>query len=91
MFWRKSDKVRWLKRRAKVTNKRRLHEIDAAAWGMIKWGNRHCKRLFKMETGINLSDLGIKMPEKKDKNGKRIIDAPKITTAVILNKEISPC
>lgn len=88
MFWRKSDKVRWLKRRAKVTNKRRLHEIDAAAWGMIKWGNRHCKRLFKMETGINLSDLGIKMPEKKDKNGKRIIDAPKITTAVILNKEI---
>lgn len=88
MYWRKSDKVQWLKRRAHVTNKRRLHEIDAAAWGMIKWGNRHCKRLYKMETGINLQDLGIKMPEKKDKNGKRIIDAPKITTSVILNKEI---
>ena len=41
-----------------------------------------------METVIDISDLGIKMPEKKDKNGKRIIDAPKITTAVILNKEI---
>ena len=41
-----------------------------------------------METGIDLSDLGIKMPDKKDKNGKRIIDSPKITTAVILNKEI---
>ena len=88
MFWRKSDKVSWLKRRAKVTNKRRLREIDAAACGMIKWGNRHCKRLYKMETGINLQDLGIKMPEKKDKNGKRIIDSPKITTALILNKEI---
>ncbi len=88
MYWRKSNKVSWLKRRAKVTNKRRLHEIDAAAWGMIKWGNRHCKRLFKMETGIDLSDLGIKMPDKKDKNGKRIIDSPKITTAIILGKEI---
>jgi len=88
MFWRKSDKVSWLKRRARVTNKRRLREIDAAAWGMIKWGNRHCKRLYKMETGIDLSDLGIKMPDKKDKNGKRIIDSPKITTAIILGKEI---
>lgn len=88
MYWRKSNKVNWLKRRARVTNKRRLHEIDAAAWGMLKWGNRHCKRLFKMETGIDLTDLGIKMPEKKDKDGKRIIDAPKITTSVILNKEI---
>lgn len=88
MFWRKSDKVRWLRRRARVTNRRRLREIDAAAWGMVKWGNRHCKRLFKMETGIDLSDLGIKMPDRKDKNGKRIIDSPKITTAVILGKEI---
>lgn len=88
MYWRKSNKVSWLKRRAKVTNKRRLHEIDAAAWGMIKWGNKHCKRLFKMETGIDLSDLGIKMPDKKDKKGKRIIDSPKITTAIILGKEI---
>ena len=41
-----------------------------------------------METGINLQDLGIKMPEKKDKNGKRIIDSPKITTALILIQKL---
>lgn len=88
MFWRKSNKVRWLKRRAKVTNKRRLHEIDAAAWGMIKWGNRHCKRLYKMETGIDMSELGIELPKKTDKMGMRIIDAPKITSSVALNSEL---
>ena len=88
MWWRKSDKTAWLRRRAHVTNARRLTEIDSAAWGMVKWGNRHCRRLFKMETGIDLNELGIHLPDKTDKTGKRIIDAPKITTAIILGKEI---
>ena len=88
MYWRKSNKVRWLKRRAKVTNKHRLHEIDAAAWGMIKWGNKHCKRLYKMETGIDMSELGIELPKKTDNMGMRIIDAPKITASVVLNSEL---
>nr|DAI02902.1 MAG TPA: hypothetical protein [Bacteriophage sp.] len=88
MYWRKSNKVSWLKRRTKVTNKRRLHEIDAAAWGMIKWGNKHCKRLYKMETGIDMSELGIELPKKTDNMGMRIIDAPKITASVVLNSEL---
>lgn len=88
MYWRKSNKVRWLKRSSKVTNKRRLHEIDAAAWGMIKWGNKHCKRLYKMETGIDMSELGIELPKKTDNMGMRIIDAPKITASVVLNSEL---
>lgn len=88
MYWRKSNKVSWLKRRAKVTNKRRLHEIDAAAWGMIKWGNKHCKRLYKMETGIDMSELGIELPKKTDNMGMRIIDAPKITASIVLNSEL---
>lgn len=50
MFWRKSNKKNWLKRRSKVTNQKRIRELDDAAWGMLKWGNSHCKRMFEMKT-----------------------------------------
>lgn len=88
MFWRKRNKVNWLKRRARLHNPRRINELDSAAWGMIKWGNKHCKKLYAMTTGVNLADLGLKLPDKTDKQGKRIIDAPKISTAMVLNKEV---
>lgn len=51
MWWRKSNKVKWLRSRAKVTNRKRLLELDAAAWGMLKHGNRHCRKLFYKVTG----------------------------------------
>lgn len=41
-----------------------------------------------MTTGVNLADLGLSLPDKTDKQGKRIIDAPKISTAMVLNKEV---
>jgi len=57
MFWRKRNKANWLKRRARLHNPRRINELDSAAWGMMKWGNKHCKKLYTMTTGVNLADL----------------------------------
>jgi hypothetical protein len=88
MYWRKSDKVMYLKRRSKVSNKRRLRELDAAAWGMLKWGNKNCKKLYEKVTGISFNKTGIKKGERIDENGKKIIDVPLITTPVIIGKEI---
>jgi hypothetical protein len=76
MFWRKSNKKKYLRRRSKVTNLRRLGELDAAAKGMLKWGNKHCKRLYKMTTGVSMDDLGVQNTEQVDKNGTPIIDLP---------------
>lgn len=87
-YWRKSNKRRWLKHRARLSNPRRIAELDSAAWSMLSWGNRHCKKLYVMKTGISMEQLGIKMPEKRDKDGKRIIDAPKISTSTVLGNEI---
>lgn len=56
MFWRKRNKRKWLKRRHGVTNPKRLREIDDAAWGMLKWGNRHCKELFHKVTNNKYKD-----------------------------------
>lgn len=103
MFWRKSDKRRWLKRRARVTNKRRIRELDDAAWGMLKWGNSHCKRLFHLKTGdmrnfktdrqmaVKFNDTGIKIEERKDANGVKFIDFPPVTMAVLKDKPIRIC
>lgn len=93
MYWRKSDKVRWLRRRHGVTNPKRLREIDSAAWGMIKWGNRHCKELFKRyikkDMGIKLNQSTIKRTEKVDKNGVPYIDLPKVNMGMLLNNPIT--
>lgn len=88
MYWRRKNKSAWQKRRKGVTNKKRLREIDAAAWGMLKHGNKHCRRLYKMK-GIRLKDLGI-MPANGSvvKNGKKYFDAPSITTMVVSNTVI---
>lgn len=96
MWWRKNDKVRWLKRRSKVSNPKRLKELDDAAWGMITWGNTHCKRLWCMKTGraINkkgmakLSSCGIKRTERVDANGTPFFEAPRIGMSLLLGKPV---
>ena len=98
MFWRKTNKAKWLKRRSKVTNPKRKRELDAAAWGMLKWGNKHCKRLYKIKTGNNknnkkkmsvgINDIGIGLKERVDKNGAAFFDCPKINMSMVLNKPI---
>ena len=103
MYWRRSDKRRWLKRRSKVTNPMRLRSIDSAAWGMLKWGNRDCKLLFRIKTGrkykysnhkykinmgILLSKAGIKRTERTDANGRPFIDKPKISMSMVLGKPV---
>lgn len=89
MFWRNTNKKAWLKRRSKVTNPKRIKEIDSAAWGMLKHGNRHCKKLFKKMSGVDLKSFGI-YPEStlKDKEGKKFFDEQRISASMILNKEI---
>ena len=88
MYWRTSDKKRWLKNRSRLTNKKRIKELDDAAFGMLKWGNKHCKKLYEMNTGVKLSDTGIKQEEEKDSRGVPFIDANKITTPIVLYKTI---
>lgn len=94
MWWRKKDKVRWLKRRAKVTNPKRLRELDDAAWGMLKWGNRHGRRLWAEETGrrqpkmAKLNKCGIRRTERVDANGTPFFDAPRIGMQMLLGKVV---
>ncbi len=103
MYWRRSDKRRWLKRRSKVTNPRRLREIDSAAWGMLKWGNNDCRLLFRIKTGrkykysnnkykidmgIQLSKSGIKRTERTDADGRPFIDKPKISMSMVLERPV---
>lgn len=88
MYWRRKNKSAWQKRRKGVTNKRRLREIDAAAWGMLKHGNKHCRKLYNMK-GVSLKDLGMKPSNGfVEKNGKKYFDAPPITTTVVSNTVI---
>lgn len=88
MYWRKSDKKRWLRRRARVTNPRRKRELDNSAYGMIKWGNNNCKKLYKKVTGIDLNKMHIKRTERKDKNGNVYIDAKPITAGMVMDNPI---
>ena len=88
MYWRKSDKKRWLRRRARVTNPRRRRELDNSAYGMIKWGNNNCKKLYKKVTGIDLDKMHIKRTERKDKNGNVYIDAKPITAGMVMDNPI---
>lgn len=97
-WWRKSDKKRWLRNRSHVTNPRRLRELDDAALGMLKWGNRDCKRLWMKVTkrrikkdrhmSVRFSATGIKTEERKDKNGVPFIEARKIGMQMLLGKTV---
>ena len=87
-WWRKADKKRWLKHRSNVTNPKRIHELDDAAWGMVKWGNSHCKRLWckitgrelpnRKNMGVKINKTGIKRTEHTDAKGIPFIEEPKI-------------
>lgn len=96
MWWRKSDKKRWLKRRSKVSNPKRLRELDDAAWGMLKWGNAHGKRMWEKVTGrkigkkmgVKFGSCGISKTERKDANGTPFIDAPQIGMKILLDKPV---
>ena len=97
MWWRKSDKKRWLRHRKNVTNKKRLRELDDAAWGMCKWGNSHCKRLWSIKTGrpipkrkmgVSYKKAGIQRTERTDSNGVPFIDDPRIGMQTLLKKPV---
>lgn len=85
-YWRRKNKARWLRRRHGLRNKRRTREVDAAAWGSLKHGNEHCRRLYKM---ITLQDMGITVPAATDKQGNKIIDYPKIAMQMLFDKEVA--
>ncbi len=89
LYWRNRNKSTWLKRRNHVTNKKRLKEIDAAAWGMLKHGNKHCKRLYKKMTGVDIKKFGIRQGSNvTGRDGKKFFDVPRIGASVVLNDEI---
>lgn len=96
MWWRKSDKKRWLRRRSKVVNPKRRRELDDAAWGMLKWGNAHGRRLWSRETGrkkpkgmsVRFGNCGIKPTERKDSKGVPFLEAPKIGMRMLLGKPV---
>lgn len=87
-FIRTSNVQEWLKRRHGITNKRRLREVDSAFWGLMIHGNKHCKRLYTMNGGIDFASLGIQKAESVDKNGKSIIDVPQVSMSVVINRDI---
>lgn len=87
-FIRSSNVREWLKRRHGLTNKRRIMEVDSAFWGLMIHANKHSKRLYKMNGGIDFSALGIKKAESVDKNGRSIIDVPQVSMSVVLNRDI---
>lgn len=89
MYWRKADKRRYLKKRAKLTNKKRIRELDNSAWGMIKWGNSNCKKLLKKMSGIDFEKMHIKRTERKDKNGNVYIEAKSITAGIVMGQTIT--
>lgn len=88
MFWRTSDKKAWLRRRAGVTNPRRLREIDGSAWGYVSHGNRHCKMLYKKMGGVSFHSMGLQRPSQHDGNGRRIIDAQMINMQSVLGRPV---
>lgn len=98
MWWRKANKKRWLRHRSRLSNSKRIKEKDDAAWGMLKWGNSHCKRLWCMKTGRELpkkknmgvpfKKAGIQRTERKDANGVPFIDEPKIAMRMLLGKPV---
>lgn len=98
MWWRKANKRRWLKHRARVTNPKRLRELDDAAWGMLKWGNKDCHRLWEMKTGreikqkdkkmVPYSKSGIRRTESVDANGQPFLEDKKIGMGMLLDKPV---
>lgn len=97
MFWRRKNKARWLRHRSRLRNAKRIRELDDAAWGMLKWGNHHCKRLFALKTGqlrdsynmgIKLNNSGMHITQRVDEFGNPFIEAPLTSMPMVLDKRI---
>ncbi len=88
-YWRKRNKKKYQKRRARVTNPRRIRELDAAAKGQLMWGNRHCKRFYRKMTGISLNAMNIQPRTRVDENGVRYIELPKTSMELTKNKIVT--
>ena len=94
MWWRRKDKRRWLKRRAHVHNPKRLRELDDAAWGMLKWGNNHGRRMWEKKTGreikmgVKYKNSGIQRTERVDSNGVPFMDEPRMSMQPLLGKPV---
>ena len=104
MWWRESNKKKWLRRRKGVKNPKRRRDIDAAAWAMLKWCGWHGKELFEKVTGrrvavkdgkyrldmsIMLKDSGIRINERTDSEGRPFIDRPKIGMGMVIGKSVT--
>lgn len=94
MWWRRKDKRRWLKRRAGVRNPKRQRELDDAAWGMLKWGNSHGRRMWekrtgrKIDMGVKYRNSGIQRTERRDSNGVPFMDEPRMSMQPLLGKTV---
>lgn len=97
MYWRRRNKARWLSHRSRLRNRKRIRELDDAAWGMLKWGNRHCKRLWSLKTGkipkqynmgVKLNSSGMRVTERVDENGNPFIEAPLTSMPMVLGKRV---
>ena len=69
-------------------------ELDDAAWGLVKWGNSHCKRLWckvtgnelprRKDMGVKINKTGIKRTEHTDAKGIPFIEEPKIGMEMLI-------
>jgi hypothetical protein len=86
MLMRKRNKVHFAKAVARVKSRKRRKEILAAYWGICKWG--HCRNLWRTITDNNkmgFADLGIKVAEVTEKDGKRYFHVNSVSISDILN------
>ncbi len=90
MYWRRRNKARWLRHRSHVTSKKRIRELDAAAWGMLKHGGRSCHELYKKNTmsKVGLKELGIARQPRADRDGVRIIDERPMSMRMVVGDRI---
>jgi len=85
---RKRNKIRFAKAIARVRSRKRRREIFASYYGICKWGN--CKNLWRTITKNKqmFADLGIKMNEITERDGKRFFHVKRVVTSDILNTHI---
>lgn len=89
MFWRKSDKRKWLRSRSKVTNKNRLCQLDASAKGACLHGNRYCKQLYSMITGFKFNKMGVQKGVFKRADGSLFFDVKNIQFGMLQDREVT--
>ena len=88
MRMRKRNKIRFAKAIARIRSRKRRREIFASYHGICKWGN--CKNLWRTITKNKkmFADLGIKVEEITEKDGKRYFHVKCVAASDILNTPI---